>query len=188
MTLTKQQESKKAITRGSGKRWDCQRMCPQWSRATQSVLRETSSTELSVVQNNLSVALRPLQLFWSRRIIACCAPKFLWSCANNSTFSSKASDNICKSCNTPCIALTADNVWISLLFRAATPAGTRDLDTVVNTVCKILFVSAIIFWACWKFLLETKTSALVIISDANNSIRLRTMTGSETVDGGRVGL
>lgn len=40
------------------------------SRATQSVLLETSSMELSVVQNSRSVALRPLQLFWSRRIIA----------------------------------------------------------------------------------------------------------------------
>ena len=33
------------------------------SRATQSLLRETSSIELSVVQNRRSVALRPLQLF-----------------------------------------------------------------------------------------------------------------------------
>jgi hypothetical protein len=33
------------------------------SRATQSVLRETSSIELSMVQNSRSVALRPLQLF-----------------------------------------------------------------------------------------------------------------------------
>jgi len=40
------------------------------SRATQSVLRETSSIELSIVQNSRSVALRALQLFWSRSIIA----------------------------------------------------------------------------------------------------------------------
>lgn len=33
------------------------------SRATQSLLRETSSIELSVVQNRRSVALLPLQLF-----------------------------------------------------------------------------------------------------------------------------
>lgn len=33
------------------------------SRGTQSVLRETNSMELSIVQNNLSVALRSLQLF-----------------------------------------------------------------------------------------------------------------------------
>jgi len=33
------------------------------SRATQSLLRDASSIELSVVQNTRSVALRPVQLF-----------------------------------------------------------------------------------------------------------------------------
>lgn len=42
-----------------------------YSRATQSWLRETSSMELSIVQNSRSIALRPLQLFWSRKTIAC---------------------------------------------------------------------------------------------------------------------
>lgn len=41
-----------------------------YSRGTQSVALEASSIELSVVQNNRSVALRLVQLFWSRRIMA----------------------------------------------------------------------------------------------------------------------
>jgi len=40
------------------------------SLATQSLLRDASSIELSVVQKTRSVALRPVQLFWSRSIIA----------------------------------------------------------------------------------------------------------------------
>lgn len=41
-----------------------------YSRGTQSVALEASSIELSVVQNSRSVALRLVQLFWSRRIMA----------------------------------------------------------------------------------------------------------------------
>ena len=36
----------------------------------------------STVQNAFSVVVHPLQLFWSRSILACCAPKFHWSYAN----------------------------------------------------------------------------------------------------------
>lgn len=40
------------------------------SRATQSVLRETNSIALSMVQKSRSMGLRPVQLFWSRRTMA----------------------------------------------------------------------------------------------------------------------
>ena len=51
----KRQKKKESKKEGGGKE--------NHSRATQSLLRETSSIELSVVQNRRSVALRPLQLF-----------------------------------------------------------------------------------------------------------------------------
>ena len=48
-----------------------------YSLGTQSAALEASSIELSVVQNSRSVALRLLQLFWSRKIIACKTPLVL---------------------------------------------------------------------------------------------------------------
>src|SRR5580693_7805486 len=87
-----------------------------------------------------------------------------------------------------CIAHTADRVRISLRFRTVPPlllGGGNDREIVCKTVCRIRFVSPMIFCAWGKFLRETSTNARVIISEASSSIRRRTITGSENVDGVR---